>query len=154
MEAAQQILALDARYNSYRMTAFPQHSKTAQCIVVTSSHVLGTLYIRRRNQLLRENAKLEADPAIRKKYYKLRSHILSQKYGALERRFVAQEWLQHVVTAFHRSHSGAGSRMSTQVSLQWVVWGTNGVTIVSLVQPDQFFSFSWGPEKKKNGLTM
>ncbi|XP_065890385.1 WD repeat-containing protein 13-like [Dysidea avara] len=83
MEAAQQILALDARYNSYRMSAFPQHR---------------TLYIRRRNQLLRENAKLEADPTIRKKYYKLRAHILSQKYGALER----------------RNQSGAGSRMSTQ----------------------------------------
>ena len=37
MEVAQQILALDARYNSFRMTAFPQHSKTVDgCTVLLS----------------------------------------------------------------------------------------------------------------------
>ena len=89
MEVAQQILALDARYNSFRMSAFPQHSTKsdfAELGHVPYRSFTGTLYIRRRNQLLRENAKIDSEPSIRKRYYKLRSHILSQKYGALERR--------------------------------------------------------------------
>ena len=85
---AQQILALDARYNSFRMSAFPQHSESYyNHVICKCALILGTLYIRRRNQLLRENAKIDSDPSIRKRYYKLRSHILSQKYGTLERRY-------------------------------------------------------------------
>lgn len=36
MEVAQQILALDARYNSFRMSAFPQHSKLLITCCVSS----------------------------------------------------------------------------------------------------------------------
>lgn len=62
----QQVLALDARYNAYRAPSNPQFR---------------TLYIRRRSQLLRENAKEEHSPAIRKQYLRIRSQLLSQRYG-------------------------------------------------------------------------
>ncbi|XP_070579907.1 WD repeat-containing protein 13-like isoform X2 [Ptychodera flava] len=62
----QQVLAVDARYNAYRTPNNPQFR---------------TLYIRRRSQLLRENAKLEHDPLVRRQYLKLRSQLLAQRYG-------------------------------------------------------------------------
>ncbi|KAI8512346.1 WD repeat-containing protein 13-like isoform X3 [Branchiostoma floridae x Branchiostoma belcheri] len=62
----QQILAQDARYNAYRLPGSPQFR---------------TQYIRRRSQLLRENAKIEHDPIIRKQYLKVRGQILGQRYG-------------------------------------------------------------------------
>ena len=71
MNVAQQILALDARYNAYRAPNNPQHRKLfffqhferfekicSHLSSLSNSH-LGTLYIRRRSQLLRENAKKE-----------------------------------------------------------------------------------------------
>uniref|UniRef100_UPI00398E4F19 WD repeat-containing protein 13-like n=1 Tax=Pristiophorus japonicus TaxID=55135 RepID=UPI00398E4F19 len=64
----QQVLAVDARYNAYRTSNFPQFR---------------TQYIRRRSQLLRENAKGGFDPLVRRHYLKLRSQLLAQRYGAL-----------------------------------------------------------------------
>ncbi|XP_067140482.1 WD repeat-containing protein 13-like [Centruroides vittatus] len=62
----QQVLALDARYNAYRAPNNPNFR---------------TLYIRRRSQLLRENAKEECNHIVRKQYLRLRSQLLSQRYG-------------------------------------------------------------------------
>lgn len=42
---------------------------------------VGTLYIRRRSQLLRENAKKEFDPALRKQYLRQRAQLLAERYG-------------------------------------------------------------------------
>ncbi|XP_071815064.1 WD repeat-containing protein 13-like [Apostichopus japonicus] len=63
----QQILALDARYNAYRTPNSPQFR---------------TLYVKRRSQLLRENAKAGFDPLIRKQYLRQRMQLLADKYGA------------------------------------------------------------------------
>uniref|UniRef100_T1JHG3 Uncharacterized protein n=1 Tax=Strigamia maritima TaxID=126957 RepID=T1JHG3_STRMM len=60
----QQILALDAKYNTIRVPSNPQFR---------------TQYIRRRSQLLPE--KNTSDPTIRKQYLKLRSQILTCRYG-------------------------------------------------------------------------
>ncbi|XP_054718052.1 WD repeat-containing protein 13-like [Uloborus diversus] len=63
----QQVLALDARYNTYRTPNNPQFR---------------TLYIRRRSQLLRENAKQEQQsPTARKQYLRIRNQLLAQRYG-------------------------------------------------------------------------
>ncbi|XP_045393999.1 WD repeat-containing protein 13 isoform X2 [Lemur catta] len=64
----QQVLAVDARYNAYRTPAFPQFR---------------TQYIRRRSQLLRENAKAGHPPALRRQYLRLRGQLLGQRYGPL-----------------------------------------------------------------------
>nr|XP_032626089.1 LOW QUALITY PROTEIN: WD repeat-containing protein 13 [Chelonoidis abingdonii] len=64
----QQVLAVDARYNAYRTPGFPQFR---------------TQYIRRRSQLLRENAKAGHDPGARKLYVRLRAQLLAQRYGPL-----------------------------------------------------------------------
>ncbi|KAJ6655268.1 hypothetical protein lerEdw1_005460 [Lerista edwardsae] len=64
----QQVLAVDARYNAYRTPNFPQFR---------------TQYIRRRSQLLRDNAKAGYDPSLRKQYLRLRSQLLAQRYGPL-----------------------------------------------------------------------
>ncbi|GCC46128.1 hypothetical protein chiPu_0030109, partial [Chiloscyllium punctatum] len=55
-------------YNAYRTSSFPQFR---------------TQYIRRRSQLLRENAKGGFDPLLRRQYLKLRSQLLAQRYGPL-----------------------------------------------------------------------
>ncbi|XP_074647923.1 WD repeat-containing protein 13-like [Tubulanus polymorphus] len=62
----QQALALDARYNAYR--------------VPNKTH-FRTLYIRRRSQLLRESASDKANPLVRKEFIRLRAQLLSQRYG-------------------------------------------------------------------------
>ncbi|KAF6721233.1 WD repeat-containing protein 13 [Oryzias melastigma] len=64
----QQVLAVDARYNAYRTPTFPQFR---------------TQYIRRRSQLLRENAKCGFEPGLRRHYLKLRSQLLALRYGPL-----------------------------------------------------------------------
>nr|XP_006625342.1 PREDICTED: WD repeat-containing protein 13 [Lepisosteus oculatus] len=64
----QQVLAVDARYNAYRTPTFPQFR---------------TQYIRRRSQLLRENAKCGFEPGLRRQYLKLRSQLLGLRYGPL-----------------------------------------------------------------------
>ncbi|KAJ8036890.1 WD repeat-containing protein 13 [Holothuria leucospilota] len=63
----QQILAIDARYNAYRTPNSPQFR---------------TLYVKRRSQLLRENAKAGFDSQIRKQYIRQRMQLLADKYGA------------------------------------------------------------------------
>ncbi|XP_015191323.1 PREDICTED: WD repeat-containing protein 13-like [Polistes dominula] len=60
----QQVLALDAKYNTQRASKLP---------------TLGMLYIRRRNQLLREKPFKEHD--IRTQYLKLRLDLLNKRYG-------------------------------------------------------------------------
>ncbi|KAG7332741.1 hypothetical protein KOW79_004575 [Hemibagrus wyckioides] len=64
----QQVLAVDARYNAYRTPTFPQFR---------------TQYIRRRSQLLRENAKCGFEPVLRRQYLRLRSQLLALRYGPL-----------------------------------------------------------------------
>lgn len=64
---AQHILAIDARYSNYRIKE-PQFK---------------TLYIRRRSQLLTENAKKEHEPSIRRQYLNVRKQLLAKKYGPL-----------------------------------------------------------------------
>ncbi|XP_050670898.1 WD repeat-containing protein 13-like isoform X6 [Leptidea sinapis] len=61
----QQIFALDARFNAYRAPGNPNFK---------------TLYIRRRSQLLRENAKFKDIETI-KKYIHIRSQLLQRRYG-------------------------------------------------------------------------
>ncbi|CAG9786347.1 unnamed protein product [Diatraea saccharalis] len=61
----QQIFALDARFNAYRAPNNPNFK---------------TLYIRRRSQLLRENAKFKDIETI-KKYLNIRSQLLQRRYG-------------------------------------------------------------------------
>lgn len=56
------------RYNAYRTPTFPQFR---------------TQYIRRRSQLLRENAKCGFEPGLRRQYLKLRSQLLALRYGPL-----------------------------------------------------------------------
>lgn len=50
------------------------------------------LYLRRRNQLLQENAKRSAEPSVRRTYLRLRAQVLAAKYGHLVKR-----WVQEVV---------------------------------------------------------
>ncbi|XP_058873476.1 WD repeat-containing protein 13 isoform X2 [Acipenser ruthenus] len=64
----QQVLAVDARYNAYRTPSAPQFR---------------TQYIRRRSQLLRENAKVGYEPLLRKHYLRVRSQLLALRYGPL-----------------------------------------------------------------------
>ncbi|XP_076454343.1 WD repeat-containing protein 13-like [Babylonia areolata] len=64
----QQVLAIDAKFNAYRAPNCPQFR---------------TLYIRRRSQLLRENAKNEQrDSQARKDYLRLRAQLLNTRYGS------------------------------------------------------------------------
>lgn len=61
------VLALDAKFNVFRSPDNPQFR---------------TLYIRRRSQILREKSKFEQpDPTVLKDYLKIRSSLLSQRYG-------------------------------------------------------------------------
>lgn len=70
--AAQQILALDAKYNTYRCQTNPNRR---------------TLYLRRRTQILQERANDELlDPSRRREYLKVRQQILAKKYGLSETR--------------------------------------------------------------------
>lgn len=64
---AEQIIATDARYNNYRF----------------KDQQFKTLYIRRRSQLLRDNAKKDTDPSQRAQYLNLRKQLLAKKYGPL-----------------------------------------------------------------------
>ena len=57
-----------SRYNAYRTPTFPQFR---------------TQYIRRRSQLLRENAKCGYEPGLRRQYLRLRSQLLALRYGPL-----------------------------------------------------------------------
>lgn len=68
MNTAQQILAIDTRYNTYRYPNNPQ---------------LRTLYIKRRTQLLSEKAVQEKDPNTRRQYLNIRKQLLTRKYGPI-----------------------------------------------------------------------
>lgn len=68
MNTAQQILAIDTRYNTYRSPNNPQ---------------LRTLYIKRRTQLLSDKAIKEKDPSIRRHYLNIRKQLLARKYGPI-----------------------------------------------------------------------
>jgi len=90
MNQSQNILAYDVRYNTYRCPNDPQFR---------------TLYIRRRSQLLRENAKKEKDPSFRQSYLHIRRQLLAKKYGPIH------------LTESIRSHSlGFRSRSSSIVA--------------------------------------
>ncbi|XP_046864031.1 WD repeat-containing protein 13-like isoform X2 [Xenia sp. Carnegie-2017] len=68
MNVCQQILALDAIFNTYRAQVNPQHR---------------TLYIRRRTQLLREIANKDIDHSVRRQYLHVRKLILSKQHGPI-----------------------------------------------------------------------
>ncbi|XP_060039630.1 WD repeat-containing protein 13 isoform X1 [Erinaceus europaeus] len=78
----QQVLAVDARYNAYRTPSFPQFR---------------TQYIRRRSQLLRENAKAGHSPALRRQYLRLRGQLLGQRYGPLSEPGSARAYSNSIV---------------------------------------------------------
>ncbi|XP_065221833.1 WD repeat-containing protein 13-like [Planococcus citri] len=63
----QQAFAIDSKFNAYRANGNP-HFKT--------------LYIRRRNQLLRENTRKD-DTGLRKQYLRIRTQLLQQRYNVL-----------------------------------------------------------------------
>ena len=65
---AARLASCHRRYNAYRTPTFPQFR---------------TQYIRRRSQLLRENAKAGHPPALRRQYLRLRGQLLGQRYGPL-----------------------------------------------------------------------
>jgi len=46
------------------------------------------LYIRRRNQLLQDNAKHSEEPTLRKQYLTLRTQVLATRYGILDKKWV------------------------------------------------------------------
>lgn len=70
LNTAQQIVALDTKYNSHRP--------------LPNQHRM--LYIRRRNQLLQNNAKYSDSPSTRQSYLQKRSLILASKYGPLDKK--------------------------------------------------------------------
>lgn len=46
------------------------------------------LYLRRRNQLLQEKARACDDPTVRRSYLTLRSQILANRYGSVDKRYL------------------------------------------------------------------
>lgn len=72
LDIAQRVVALDTKYHSSRP--------------LPNQHRM--LYLRRRNQLLQENAKFSEDASIRESYLQQRSVILASKYGLLDRKCV------------------------------------------------------------------
>lgn len=92
INTAQKVVALDARYNAHRPLPH-QHSEfpsQQHLLVILQDPCLppGMLYIRRRNQLLQDNAKNTDEPSIRKTYLQLRTRILAARYGPSDRRSV------------------------------------------------------------------
>ena len=49
------------------------------------------VYIRRRNQLLQDNAKHSEEPGIRKKYLTLRTQVLASRYGPIDKKSVGRK---------------------------------------------------------------
>ncbi|GAB1302623.1 WD repeat-containing protein 13 [Apodemus speciosus] len=70
------------KYNAYRTPTFPQFR---------------TQYIRRRSQLLRENAKAGHPPALRRQYLRLRGQLLGQRYGPLSEPGSARAYSNSIV---------------------------------------------------------
>lgn len=95
----QQVFALDAKYNTLRANKLPS---------------LGMLYIRRRNQLLRE--KFSTDPEIGARYLKLRSELLRRRYGErLEQNSVGSHTISEESSESRARHQRA-QRKSTAES--------------------------------------
>lgn len=59
------------------------HLFTGSVSILTASDML---YLRRRNQLLQENAKRSPEPSVRRSYLRLRAQLLAAKYGHLVKR--------------------------------------------------------------------
>ena len=116
LNVAQKVLAVDARYNSLRLMAYPRQSALVadyvcvaclwvvrtlcrgkrpwlaprdQCTPLphqcSANARVGTQYIRRRNQLLRDNASRHEETAVREAYLHLRVQVLRSKFGPLHR---------------------------------------------------------------------
>ncbi|XP_054155230.1 WD repeat-containing protein 13-like [Oppia nitens] len=85
----QQIIAIDVRYNAFRNAN------------------IKILYIKRRNQILREISKQELN-SFRKQYIKLRTQLLSQRYGV--------KWDQSSRNRYVRSNSN--SRLTSEDSME------------------------------------
>lgn len=88
----QQVFALDAKYNTQRVNKLP---------------TLGMLYIRRRNQLLRE--KPCKDTRIHEQYLKLRTKLLFLRYGEISEQGslgnrVMEDERQEIRTKFQIAH--------------------------------------------------
>ncbi|OBS81152.1 hypothetical protein A6R68_20674 [Neotoma lepida] len=99
----QQVLAVDARYNAYRTPTFPQFR---------------TQYIRRRSQLLRENAKAGHPPALRRQYLRLRGQLLGQRYGPLSEPGSARAYSNSII----RSSRTTLDRMELQAQMNRAVY--------------------------------
>lgn len=79
---AARLASCHRRYNAYRTPTFPQFR---------------TQYIRRRSQLLRENAKAGHPPALRRQYLRLRGQLLGQRYGPLSEPGSARAYSNSIV---------------------------------------------------------
>lgn len=77
----QQVFALDARYNALRVPNCPNFSMyiLKKKLYLNKKKIAGTLYIRRRSQLLRDT---EGSAEKWKQYLKLRGALLEQRYGS------------------------------------------------------------------------
>ena len=93
----QEIVSSDAKFNLYRINTNSQLSKKSSntfaiFILIKFWPIKGTLYMRRRTQLLRDNAmKFREDKEIinlRRQYLNLRNQILEKKYGNVDQMFV------------------------------------------------------------------
>ncbi|CAH0719582.1 unnamed protein product, partial [Brenthis ino] len=91
----QQIFALDARFNAYRAPGNPNFK---------------TLYIRRRSQLLRENAKFKDIETI-KKYINIRSQLLQRRYGVQDNVSISSS------SSRQRSNSKASLRVEESITI-------------------------------------
>lgn len=99
----QEIISTDAKYNLYR---------------INNNSQLRTLYMRRRTQLLKENAmkyREERDVAsLRKLYINLRTQILENKYGDVDKMSVNSQ-----TNRYSRAGSKAPSIDSQSLNLDW-----------------------------------
>lgn len=69
----QEILSADAKFNLYR---------------ISNNSQLRTLYMRRRTQLLRDNATKNRENAeIRRHYLNMRTQLLDEKYGPIDQQY-------------------------------------------------------------------
>ena len=68
------------------------------------------LYIRRRNQLLQENARCHDNSTIRKQYLQMRSQILSSRYGPVDRRYIKKFVRMYEDILMARSSGKNGSK--------------------------------------------
>lgn len=91
MSVAHRTVALDSGYNSYRP--------------IPNQHRM--LYIRRRNQILQDNAKRLDNMDIREQYLKRRLMVLASKYGPLDRK--SRSGSSHKGSSRHSLHQSMES---------------------------------------------